>query len=460
MKVLICEPDPQIGAYLANGLEQNGHQARNVSNGKEAQNFLGSEAFDVAFINLQLSSYSAIEVVKFIRFKNVKARIVLGAKNDTELEEWIFGKQNLKKLGIRDTLLGSATVEKLDALIKGFSSRQRWREVRGGPETGEKEVKAFDDQFTSIKIDEFFCGNLAIFDIYVRLGRNKYLKILNQGEAMERERLENYRDNKNVSELYFLTKDRKVYINFLNDLIRKTIEKNGMGAKAKAGFMGNLTRLMVQEIYAKGIDRDTLDETLEVCENAHKLIESMPSLKAMLNEYIEYDDSVEGHLSLTMIYADAVSQNIGWVGERSRSKILMGALLHDIGKLKLPASLRSKKASELSGKSLEEYRKHCVYGAELLDQVPEVGEPVKQIALQHHEFNNGEGFPNGLSSSKIYPPAKIVGFANRMAELSVSMERPPYEVLRKLVQDKTEIFNYDPEVVRAFIKCFAPENRP
>ncbi|MEX1098816.1 MAG: HD domain-containing phosphohydrolase, partial [Bacteriovoracaceae bacterium] len=188
----------------------------------------------------------------------------------------------------------------------------------------------------------------------------------------------------------------------------------------------------------------------------HKTLEGIPSMLKLFTEFIEYEDTVEGHLYLTMIYADAVAQNLGWVTDHSRPKILLGAFLHDIGKLKLPKNLRGKKRHELSGTSLEEYEKHCRYGVELLDQIPEVGEQIKQIVYQHHELVNGEGFPNGFAGSKIYPLAKIVGFANQMANLSVRLGTPPYFVIKKMIQDKDEIFGYDPEVVKAFIKCFVP----
>lgn len=453
MKLLICEPDISLGNRLQEGLKERGYDAVSVSDGREAQKRLSEEVFEVTAINIELSSFSSIEVIKFIRFRNIKTRMILMSKTQRDLDDWLSGKNNLNRLGIATSLVGAFSIDKLEASIKGFFSRQRWKNVEKSENHRETEVKAFDDQFTSIKIDEFFCGNLAIFDIYIRLAKHKYLKILNQGESMEQERLDEYKLNKGVTHLYFKTNERKIYINFLNDLVKRSTDKP-IGHQVKLNFTANLTKLIAQEIYTKGLDRETIEESISVCESVHNTLESMPSLKEMFSKYLQYDDTIESHLFLTMIYSDAISKNIDWVSDHSRSKILMGALLHDIGKLKLPASLRAKKESELSGKSLIEYQKHCMYGLELLDQIPEVGEQVKQIVFQHHELNNGEGFPKGLASSKIYPPAKIVGFANRLAELSVSMQATPFAVIKKLVVDKTEINRYDPEIVKAFIKCF------
>ncbi|MEX1099713.1 MAG: hypothetical protein WEB87_04765, partial [Bacteriovoracaceae bacterium] len=262
MKVLICEPDIKVGKSYKAGLLAKGHQAAFAGNGKDAQSELSKSEIEVTVINIDLTSYSAIEVIKFIRFKNIKTKIILLAKSEQSVEDCVFGKQNLKKLGIGGVLIHPFSIDKLDGVIRGFFKRQSWKEIEKSGQHEEKEIKAFDDQFTSIKIEEFFCGNVAIFDVYIRLEKNKYLKILNVGESMEQERLDNYRLNKGVTNLYFKTSERKIYINFLNDLVKRVNDKPKVSAQTKLNFSENLTALMVQEVYTKGLNKDALEETL------------------------------------------------------------------------------------------------------------------------------------------------------------------------------------------------------
>ncbi len=457
MKILVCEPDNKVGRELRDGLEERGYETSLVHNGREAQRFLVESEQSVTIVDIELSSFSALEVVKFIRFKNIKTKIILVAKSERLFEESLLSKGNLKKLGVSTVMTRPFSLDKLEREIKGFFDRQSWKDVEQNESFTEEEISAFDDQFTSMKIEEFFCGNLAIFDVFIRLSKNKYLKILNRGESLEQERLDNYRLRKNVTHLYFKTQDRKVYINFLNDLIARLASRENVSSKTKLKFTQNLTNFMVQEIYTKGMDEATLKESIGVCESIHQTVESMPKLKTLFEELLKYDDSEEGHIFLTMIYTDAILKRLNWVSDHSRHKILMGAMLHDLGKLKFPKFLRSKKGAELNEKELLEYQKHPQYGLELLDQVPEIDQAVKQTVFQHHELVNGEGYPQGLAGNKIYPPAKVVGFANCMADLSISLGLSPYGIITKMVEDKSEIFGYDPDIVRAFINCFKEE---
>lgn len=457
MKILFCDPDEKRAKMDSQKLQEKGHTTSSVLNGKEAQQELGACAYDLVFLNIALTSFSAIEVIKFIKFKNLRVKIVLLASGQDELEEWSLGKNNLKKLGIADILVAPYTSGQLEAIIKGLNSNQLWREVQGKngtSDSGESEVQAFDDQFTSISIEEFFCGNSAIFDVYIRLSQNKYLKILNQGESMEQERLDNYRLNRGVEKLYFKTKDRKLYISFLNHLIEKFSQNNDLSAQTKFSFLENLLTFNIQEIYTKGLGPNALEETFKVCKNLHKTMESVPELKTVFEEFLQFGDTNENYLYLTMIYTDAIAQNIGWVSDHSRTHILMGAMLHDIGRLKLSKNLQHKKLLQVSEDQLPEYKMHCLYGLQLLEGMENINPTVKLIVYQHHESVNGEGFPQGLGGNRIYPPAKIVAFASRVAELCISMQAPPHQVVKKMITSKKEIFAFDSQVVKAFIQSF------
>ncbi|MCO4754911.1 MAG: HD domain-containing protein [Bacteriovoracaceae bacterium] len=458
MNILICEPDRKLGSTCINGLNERSHESIHVDNGRDAQRLLVQKVFEVTVVDVELSSFSALEVIKFIRFKNIKTKIILTSKSERLFDECLLSKANLKKLGVASVLTRPFSLDKLESEIKGFFDRQSWRDVEENSNFTEEEITAFDDQFTSMKIEEFFCGNLAIFDVFIRLSKNKYLKILNRGESLEQERLDNYKEKKNVTHLYFKTQDRKVYINFLNDLIGKLKARPNINPKTRINFSQNLTGFMVQEIYTKGMDRETLKESVSVCESIHHTVESMPGLKSLLEEYLLYEDSEEGHIFLTMIYTDAILKKLEWVTDHSRPKILLGAMLHDLGKLKLNKVIRGKKSEELDGKSLIEYQQHPKLGMDLLERIPEIDQAVKLTVYQHHELVNGEGYPQGLAGSKIYPPAKVVGFANHLADLSIGLGLAPYGIITRMIEEKQEIFGFDPDIVRAFINCFKPED--
>jgi putative nucleotidyltransferase with HDIG domain len=174
----------------------------------------------------------------------------------------------------------------------------------------------------------------------------------------------------------------------------------------------------------------------------------------MLNNFINLSDTEEAHISLTAFYTAIICKNVDWVTSHSRENIILGALLHDIGKIKLSKKIRKKPVEQLSDLELNEHRKHPEYGMDMLDEVDGISEQVKQIVYQHHELNTGEGFPNQLTAKKIYPLAKIVSFANCMSNMSIKKQLSPMDTIKNLVNEKDDIMLYEPFVVRAFIKGF------
>jgi len=132
----------------------------------------------------------------------------------------------------------------------------------------------------------------------------------------------------------------------------------------------------------------------------------------------------------------------------------MGAILHDIGKLKLPKSLQDLDVKKMTPVQKEQYKKHPEFGLEMLRDIKSIPEAVKQIVYQHHELNTGEGYPNKLSSVKIYPPAKIVAFCDAFTHHIVRNHLTPLEGIKDFLAKKSDVMKYDPVIIKAFMRNF------
>lgn len=99
--------------------------------------------------------------------------------------------------------------------------------------------------------------------------------------------------------------------------------------------------------------------------------------------------------------------------ENSPARILrcrLGGLLHDIGKVQVPAGVRSKPGA-LSDDEWPLMRRHPALGEALVADVPDL-RPVAPIVRQHHERFDGAGYPDGLAGEAILLEARIVAAAN------------------------------------------------
>jgi HD-GYP domain-containing protein (c-di-GMP phosphodiesterase class II) len=133
-------------------------------------------------------------------------------------------------------------------------------------------------------------------------------------------------------------------------------------------------------------------------------------------------------------------------------QIITGALLHDIGMLKLPREILSKRGG-LSQEEIRVMQTHPTLSYRIILKELNYPDSVGFVVLQHHERWDGQGYPSGLSGEGIDIGARILSVADAF-EAMVS-KRPyrnsmvGYEAMKALMSDNQSRF--DPDVLRAFI---------
>jgi HD-GYP domain-containing protein (c-di-GMP phosphodiesterase class II) len=133
-----------------------------------------------------------------------------------------------------------------------------------------------------------------------------------------------------------------------------------------------------------------------------------------------------------------------------------GALLHDIGKLRIPGEIL-KKPSQLTVEEFEEIKRHTVYGYEILKDNQKVSMISAFIAFGHHERYDGSGYPLQLRGENIHQCARIVAAADVFDALSSDRvyrkKLRTHEVIEYIISLGSR--HFDPEIVRSFIKYIA-----
>jgi len=96
--------------------------------------------------------------------------------------------------------------------------------------------------------------------------------------------------------------------------------------------------------------------------------------------------------------------------EESVRGVQVAAMLHDLGKITIPAEILSK-PGRLSATEFELIKGHSKAGFDILAAI-DFGRPVAEIALQHHERQDGSGYPEGLRGNEIMREARILAVAD------------------------------------------------
>lgn len=243
--------------------------------------------------------------------------------------------------------------------------------------------------------------------------------------------------------------------------IRQAIEHYNLVAQNKR--WSQLTQKQNEEL-------NILNQNLEsiVDERTRQLVHSKENLKQTLTKLQETLDGViqsialiveirdpytAGHQQRVSALASVIAGKMGFSEDRIDG-IRMGALIHDIGKIAVPAEVLSR-PGRLSDIEFNMIKNHPKVGYDIIKHI-EFPWPIARIVLQHHERIDGSGYPSVLFEEEILIEARIIAVAD-VVEAMVSHR--PYRPALGIPAALDEISNkkgilYDTKVVDACLNIF------
>jgi|BioPla2DNA2_1021312.scaffolds.fasta_scaffold01019_17 HD-GYP domain-containing protein (c-di-GMP phosphodiesterase class II) len=118
--------------------------------------------------------------------------------------------------------------------------------------------------------------------------------------------------------------------------------------------------------------------------------------------------------------------------------LVTAGFLHDIGKIRVPPEILNK-PGPLDEDEFEEVKKHCMAGYKLAETFPGMNEDILKGILQHHERQDGSGYPFGLTGDRIHETARIIAVADiydAMTSNRLYKERVcPFDVFETIEKD-------------------------
>jgi PAS domain S-box-containing protein len=179
------------------------------------------------------------------------------------------------------------------------------------------------------------------------------------------------------------------------------------------GFISLLKDASGNPIGFRGVTRDITERKLA----EEKLQETLESLKKAVETTIQVlvsalearDPYTAGHQSRTANLACAIAAEMGLSKEQIEG-IKMAGIIHDIGKLSIPAEILSK-PSKLTKLEYSLIKIHPQSGHEMLKNVASPW-PLAKIVQQHHERMDGSGYPHNLKEDEILIEARILAVAD------------------------------------------------
>lgn len=200
-------------------------------------------------------------------------------------------------------------------------------------------------------------------------------------------------------------------------------------------------------------ERNQAEERLQ--HSLEKLRRAMEGIvQAMAVTVEKRDPYTAGHQRRVANLACAIAKEMGLSADQIDG-IRMAGLIHDLGKIAVPAEILSK-PTRLTDIEFSLIKTHAQAGYEMLDTI-DFPWPIAQMVHQHHERIDGSGYPKGLSGEDILVEARILGVADVVEAIASHRPYRPArgidKALDEISQNKSTL--YDPEVVNACLKVLS-----
>ncbi len=233
--------------------------------------------------------------------------------------------------------------------------------------------------------------------------------------------------------------------------VRTAMEKEfSMALKTHEEAQSLVGNLMQNVKLGKAID---LSPVHELAENLRGSVFRNQNALVCLGRIREKDNYLLEHSVNLSVLMSIFGKSMGH-SDAVLHQTIVGALLHDIGKILTPDHILHK-PGRLTPEEFEIMKEHARHSHDLLKATKGIGELTVLTAAQHHERMDGTGYPQGLKGEEISIYGRMVAIADVYD--AITSDRAyhkgitPSQGLKKLLEWSGD--HLDAELVRQFIRC-------
>ena len=198
------------------------------------------------------------------------------------------------------------------------------------------------------------------------------------------------------------------------------------------------------------IDRTRIDSVVNL------LIERIRDGRNEMIQLILMGGKIERKIGAGVVSVTILSTIMGMVLKFTSHRLIQlttGALLHDIGMVKVPKTILRKK-EKLTAEELNQIHTHPIYSYRVISKELKYPEEIGVIALQHHERWDGQGYPRKLHGEDINIFARVVAVAD--SYVAMINNRPHrnsiigYSAMKSVLNDNGR--HFDPKILKVFLE--------
>lgn len=415
-RILLVDDDESLRCALQKTLEKIGYDVTPAADGKAGlELFEEAGRFGVVISDIRMPKMDGLELTRRIRALGTTPVILITGFSE------LLETRAAHELGANEFLPKPFERQDLERAIERCLSCEP---PEGAP-----------DEYCKLAIADFLCGRQILFNIFLRLSDQKYVKIAHKGEDLSIDRIHSYKE-KGVHYLYLLRDDFRKYLGFSLKITRAAQRNPSVSREKRLQLARHTADVILSHIESHGLDSELFDDAFSFVETMIDAISDDEALVNLLEALKNHSDYHYSHGVGVSFYSVAMAKQVGWGLPTNRFKVALGGLIHDIGEKEIGLDVLAKPRSMWSLTEVKLFEGHPSRGVEILNGIQSIPEDVLQIVKHHHEDCMAQGFPSRLRRSHIHPMAKLISVADLFCELAIpnpnSPGVPPADALLKM----------------------------
>lgn len=318
--------------------------------------------------------------------------------------------------------------------------------------TFSKKTGIFEDDYCGIDINDFLILKYCPYDLFCRISENKTLKIANRFDEINKDLIFKLK-SKGISRLFLEKEDYKKYISYSFSAIK---ESTDLSPKEKIAWIGKNVGNILHEVYNEEINLDNFLAAKQNIETTVSLLTENHLVFDLINIINDYDNDLYKHSMGMSLYSVLIAKEMKMIEPKIIFRLSMAGLFADIGMKELDPSILKKNRILMTHKDLKKFQEHADLSVNILRTIPGLPSDLLQIVGQHHENNDGSGFPHKTNHSHIHPLAKILRVSDEFCFLTLRTKNNPNFIspAKAILQMKNPLFakRFDVDVLNALEK--------
>ncbi len=278
--------------------------------------------------------------------------------------------------------------------------------------------------------------------LYLRSGGN-YVLYKSHGRNFNKQDAERLMEN-SVEFLYVSPGEMDAITEYMENNAERVLNNGDLASKTKGKIIFQTSINFVGDIFEHPEKVGDFSRSKRMMENLLQYLasdrEALSSLETVMSHnYYTFVHSLQVTALSILVHAEAYL-----LSHDEMVDVGIGTLLHDFGKTFVSQEILNK-TGKLTEHELAQLRRHPEAGYDYLKEHTRLSEISLAIVRDHHERNNGKGYPRGLSGEEISRSAQVAALCDVYCTMTIDRTGrkalPPHITLQIMKQEMREAFN-------------------